>query len=228
MDDSICRHSQHSLGVERPGLSRRRLLTGAAVGVGLFAAWRATTAVAEVAELGDAANAIDPAKRIEVPPFVPAPSTTVPFEPPAAGEIMFPLALGAEWTCYVLDNFGDTRGRCCDYYHKAVDIMADLGTPQVAVVDGVLSRRHEQDMYGWTLEGDDGSRYRYFHNTSDPAGWSEGDRVQQGDVIGFVGDSGTSVGNYHLHFEYYPASQPDTPADPFAKLQRVSGATFQS
>jgi murein DD-endopeptidase MepM/ murein hydrolase activator NlpD len=181
-----------------------------------------------VAQLGTAADANDPARRVEIPPYVPAPSTTVPIEPPAAGEILFPLALGAERVCYVLDNFGDTRGRCCGYYHKAVDIMADRDTPQVAVVDGVLSRRHEQDTYGWTLEGDDGSRYRYFHNTGDPAGWSVGDRVQQGDVIGRVGDSGTSVGNFHLHFEYYPAGQPDTPADPFDKLQRISGATFQS
>ncbi len=110
------------------------------MGAGLLATWRTATAAAEVAQLGDAADANDPARRIEIPPYVPAPSTTVPFEPPAAGEILFPLALGAERTCYVLDNFGDTRGRCCGYYHKAVDIMADLDTPQVAVVDGVLSQ----------------------------------------------------------------------------------------
>ena len=52
--------------------------------------------------------------------------------------------------------------------------------------------------------------------------------MQQGDVIGFVGDSGTSAGNYHLHLEYYPPGQLETPADPFHLLQRVSGATFQS
>jgi murein DD-endopeptidase MepM/ murein hydrolase activator NlpD len=223
MDDPNCPH-----GPASSGLSRRRLLTGAAVGVGLLATWRTSTALAEVGRLGDAANAIVPAERIEVPPFVPAPSTTLPFEPPAAGEILFPLTLTAESTCYVLDNFGDTRGRCCGYYHKAVDIMVDLDTPQLAVVSGVLSRRHEQSTYGWTLDGDDGSRYRYFHNTSDPAGWVEGDRVEQGDVIGFVGDSGTSAGNYHLHFEYYPPGQTDTPVDPFDLLQRVPGAVFAS
>jgi len=228
MDDPTCLHRRPSAETQPHGLSRRRLLTGAVVGIGLVATWRATGAAADVAELGDAANANDPARRLEVPPFVPAPPTTLPFEPPESGEILFPLLLGAESTCYVLDNFGDTRGRCCGYYHKAVDIMADLDTPQLATVGGVLSRRHEESTYGWTLEGDDGSRYRYFHNTSDTAGWSEGDRVQQGDVIGFVGDSGTSAGNYHLHLEYYPPGQPDTPADPFDLLQRVSGATFQS
>ncbi len=228
MHDPACTHGDSATGVPARGLSRRRLLTGAVAGAGLLATWRVGAAVADMAELGDAANANDPATRIEIPPYVPAPATTVPFEPPEPGEILFPLALGTEWTCYVLDNFGDTRGRSGGYYHKAVDIMADLGTPQIAVVDGVLSYRHDQNTFGWTLDGDDGSRFRYFHNTSDPAGWSEGDRVEQGDVIGFVGDSGTSAGNYHLHFEYYPAGQPDTPADPFDVLQRIAGATFQS
>ena len=228
MSDSSCPHPAPIPG----GLSRRRLLGGAAVGAGLLATWRAGAALAEVSTLADPARAIDPAKRIEIPEYQPPPSTTtttttVPIEPPGPGEILFPLALGTEWTCYVLDNFGDTRGRCCGYYHKAVDIMADLDTPQVAVVDGILSYRHEQSTFGWTLEGDDGSRYRYFHNTEDPNGWSLGDRVKQGDVIGFTGDSGTGPGNYHLHFEYYPPGA-DDPVDPFDRLQRVPGATFQA
>ena len=202
------------------------------MGIGVLGTWRAGVALADVSALADPANAIDPAERLEIPEYQPPPSTTtttttVPIEPPGPGEILFPLVLGNDWTCYVLDNFGDTRGRCCGYYHKAVDIMADLGTPQVAVVDGVLSYRHEANTFGWTLEGDDGSRYRYFHNTEDPVGWSLGDRVQQGDVIGYTGDSGTSAGNYHLHFEYYPAGSPETPVDPFDILQRVPGATFQ-
>jgi murein DD-endopeptidase MepM/ murein hydrolase activator NlpD len=125
----------------------------------------------------------------------------------------------------VLDNFGDTRGRCCGYYHQGVDIMADVNTPQLAAADGVLTKRYSGSFFGWTLTGDDGVAYKYFHNTPDDAGWSEGDRVEQGDVIGFVGDSGTSAGNYHLHFEYRPD---DVPADPFHKLQQVPGATFQS
>jgi murein DD-endopeptidase MepM/ murein hydrolase activator NlpD len=225
MDAPTCEHRRHVAGVESRGLSRRRLLTGAAVGAGLFATWRATNALADVAELGDAANANDPARRIAIPPFVPAPSTTLPFEPPAEGEILFPLILGAESTCYVIDNFGDTRGRCCGYSHQGVDIMADLDTPQVAVVDGVLTKRYENTFYGWTLLGDDGVTYKYFHNTPDAAGWSENDRVEQGDVIGFVGDSGTSAGNYHLHFEYRPNN---VPADPFDALQRTPGAAFQS
>lgn len=223
MHDPHCPKGSQLPDAASGGLSRRRLLTGAVAGVGLLAAWRAGAAVAAPERLGDAARANDPARRLEIPPFVPAPSTTVPFDPPGPDEILFPLALGTEWTCYVIDNFGDTRGRCCDYYHQGVDIMADLGTPQIAVVDGVLTKRYSSSFFGWTLLGDDGVTYKYFHNTPDDAGWSQDDRVQQGDVIGFVGDSGTSAGNYHLHFEYRPSN---VPADPFDKLQRVPGATF--
>ncbi len=232
MGDSTCTDPQ-SPAVESRGLSRRGLLTGAAVGAGLLATWRVASAQAEVAQLGDAASANDPARRLEVPPFVPAPSTTLPFEPPAEGEILFPLLLGDEWTCQVADNFGDTRGRCCGYFHEGVDIGAAENTPQVAVVDGVLIKRYTADnttknFYGWTLLGDDGVTYKYFHNTPDDAGWSLGDRVQQGDVIGFVGDTG-SPGAYHLHFEYRPFDEDrdrDWPQDPFPLLQRIPGATF--
>ncbi|MEP4649097.1 MAG: M23 family metallopeptidase, partial [Ilumatobacter sp.] len=154
---------------------------------------------------------------------IPSLSPTVPFRPPEVGEILFPLGVGDEWSAYVLDNYGDTRGRCCGYFHEGVDIMADEGTPQLAVVDGELTKRYEGNFWGWTLLGDDGVTYKYFHSAEDANGWELGDRVQQGDVIGFVSDSGTSVGNFHLHFEYRPGNQP---ADSYDKLQRVPGAIF--
>jgi len=154
-------------------------------------------------------------------------STTLPLppvEPPADGEILFPLALGGEFSAFVLENYGDTRGRCCGYYHQGVDIMADEGTPQLAAVDGVLTKRYENSFWGWTLTGDDGVVYKYFHSAEDANGWELGDRVRQGDVIGYVSDSGTSPGNFHLHFEYRPNN---VPAAPYFMLQRVPGATFQ-
>ena len=234
-------------------LSRRRLLTGTAAGAGLLATWGVGRTMAAGSALEAPAGAAEPADRLEIPAFVPAPPTTVtsttvtpatttpttpttvseipdapvpayPFDPPADGEILFPLALGTEWMAYVLENYGDTRGRGNGYYHQGVDIMAEQGTPQVAVVDGELTRRHDDNTFGWSLTGDDGTVYRYFHSASYGNGWQVGDRVRQGDVIGFVSDSGTSAGNFHLHFEYRPDN---VPADPYGKLQRVDGATFQ-
>lgn len=208
------------------GVSRRRLLTFAVAGAGVLAAAGVGRAVAAGPTIDRSASAQDPARRLRIPELAPVPSTTVPaFEPPGDGEVLFPLAVGGEWSAYVLDNYGDTRGRCCGYFHEGVDIMADEGTPQLAVVDGELTNRYEGSFWGWTLLGDDGVTYKYFHSAEDANGWEQGDRVQQGDVIGFVSDSGTSIGNFHLHFEYRPDNQP---ADSYQKLQRVLGATFQN
>ncbi len=225
-------HFDGHRGVERDEgaarLSRRRLISGAAAGAGLMTAVGIGRAAAVGSTVDRSASANDPARRLEIPEFTPAPPTTVPavpFRPPEVGEILFPLGVGDDWNAYVLDNYGDTRGRCCGYFHQGVDIMADEGTPQLAVVDGELTKRHQDGFWGWTLLGDDDITYRYFHSAEDANGWVEGDRVQQGDVIGFVSDSGTSAGNFHLHFEYRPGNEP---ADSYGMLQRMPGAIFQN
>lgn len=221
-----CRH-ECADGESPVGVSRRRLLTGAAATAGLIATWGIGRAAATASTVDRSAGAELPAHRLENQTMVTTTTTTLPpppVEPPGEGEILFPLALGSEWTAYVLENYGDTRGRCCGYYHQGVDIMADEGTPQLAVVGGELTKRYENTFWGWTLTGDDGVVYKYFHSAQDANGWEVGDRVEQGDVIGFVSDSGTSAGNFHLHFEYRPSN---VPADPYFKLQRVDGATFQ-
>lgn len=221
-----CRH-ECTEPAPHGGLSRRRLLTGAAVGAGMFATWGIGRAAAVAgASIEQSSSARLPASRIGNQTITTTTTTlpSTPVEPPTDGEILFPLALGTDWTAYVLENYGDTRGRCCGYYHQGVDIMADEGTPQLAAVDGELTKRYENSFWGWTLTGDDGVVYKYFHSAEDANGWEEGDRVQQGDVIGFVSDSGTSSGNFHLHFEYRPNN---VPADPYFMLQRVDGATFQ-
>lgn len=148
----------------------------------------------------------------------------LPFVAPEAGEILFPVVVGEDDHCGVIDNFGDTRGRPAPYYHKACDIMADEGLPLRAVVDGVLTKRYENSFFGWTLYDEvDDVVYKYFHNTADANGFAEGDEVRQGDIIGFVGDTGTSPGNFHLHFEYRPGN---VPADCFHKLQRADHVLF--
>lgn len=196
----------------------------------MYATWGIGRAAAVAgASIEQSSSARLPASRIGNQTITTTTTTTTtlpstPVEPPTDGEILFPLALGTDWTAYVLENYGDTRGRCCGYYHQGVDIMADEGTPQLAAVDGELTKRYENSFWGWTLTGDDGVVYKYFHSAEDANGWEEGDRVQQGDVIGFVSDSGTSSGNFHLHFEYRPNN---VPADPYSMLQRVDGATFQ-
>lgn len=84
--------------------------------------------------------------------------------------------------------------------HKGNDLLAAMGTPLVAVVAGTI--QWDLDTLGgvgvW-LRGDDGVGYYYAHLSR----W-EGDaprRVERGDVIGYVGDTGNAKGGPpHLHF----------------------------
>ena len=52
-----------------------------------------------------------------------------------------------------------------------------------------------------SLIGDNGNRYYYGHLSA-----YEGvrRRVEQGQVIGYVGDTGNAIGVPHLHFEIHP------------------------
>jgi murein DD-endopeptidase MepM/ murein hydrolase activator NlpD len=87
--------------------------------------------------------------------------------------------------------------------HMGVDIMAARGTPDVALVAGsVTFKSGGLSGNGAYLSGDDGNLYYYFHLDS-----FEGAprRVAQGDVIGYVGNTGdASGGPTHTHFEIHP------------------------
>lgn len=125
-----------------------------------------------------------------------------------SGPIRFPMAPSPR--CEVLDSFGDPRsaGRS----HEGVDILATLGQPILAVEDGVLIAQYSVDgpsssLSGnaWKLRADDAEAYFYAHMAGFAAGLQIGSRVQAGDIIGFVGDTGNpGTGNFHLHFEYQP------------------------
>ena len=81
-------------------------------------------------------------------------------------------------------------------------MMAPTGTPLVAVVGGSVT--FKQNSLGgnaiW-LRGNNGDSYYYAH-LSRFEGSSRG--VSQGEVIGYVGDTGNATGVPHLHFEVHP------------------------
>lgn len=84
--------------------------------------------------------------------------------------------------------------------HKGLDFTADIGTPVYATGDGKVITAHRSDSYGNVVYIDHGFRYetRYAHLSRFNV--QEGDVVKRGQVIGFVGNSGVSVGP-HLHYE---------------------------
>jgi peptidoglycan LD-endopeptidase LytH len=100
--------------------------------------------------------------------------------------------------------YGDTWGapRSGGRKHKGVDMLAPMGVPIHAVVDGTVS--FGQNWLGGnaaSLIGDNGNRYYYAHLA---AFEGEGRRVGQGEVIGYNGDTGNARGTPHLHFEIHP------------------------
>jgi len=121
--------------------------------------------------------------------------------PPVATEgFVCPVQGGASF----INSWGFPRsgGRT----HKGVDMFAKRGTPTPAVTSGTIKMRTVN--LGGTvtyLYGDDGNKYYYAHLNGYPAGLRDGQRVERGQTIGLVGNSGNAEGaSPHVHFEIRP------------------------
>lgn len=117
---------------------------------------------------------------------------------------------------YMYDDFGRrVKGRV----HEGIDILAPIGTPVVAVADGVVTVARYDERPGWYLavEHDNGWRSLYLHLDGAKPRWDGDQRgaytafaeaigvdveVSAGQVIGYVGHSGTAeIATPHTHFE---------------------------
>ena len=87
--------------------------------------------------------------------------------------------------------------------HKGVDYAAPRGTPVKATGAGKIVLRGKKGGYGKTVVVQHGSRYStlYAHLNNYARGLHTGSRVQQGQVIGYVGSTGLATGP-HLHYEF--------------------------
>lgn len=97
-----------------------------------------------------------------------------------------------------------TAARSQGRVHHAIDIHAPRGTPVIAVADGTIRKLHSGARGGlsvYLLDDDGATRYYYAHLDGYAQGLHEGQRVERGEVIGYVGDTGNAApGDYHLHF----------------------------
>lgn len=242
-------------------LSRRKLFAGLGFGAAAIVVGRAGNASGAVAgQLNRPGQALEQASRITTTTSSTTTSSTttsttsttllvdnesgdtdgddivtedlVPLQP---GQIRFPIVSGEDDDVYVLNNFGAARGTRS---HEGVDIMADHRLVVIAVVDGVLTREYEDSGScsgagnGWTLTDEENNVvYRYFHLDDHADGLDVGDSVVAGQVIGYVGETGTSGvcsstwNNYHLHFEYRPNN---SARDSFGLMQRPEHVVFAS
>ena len=118
-----------------------------------------------------------------------------------------------------------------DRLHPGVDFGAAEGAPVLAAGDGVVEEAKWAGGYGrWLRIGHaDGYETGYGHLLRYAPGVAPGVRVEQGQVVAFVGSSGLSTGP-HLHFEIMQDGRkldPSTaPVPQERELDRAAAAAF--
>jgi murein DD-endopeptidase MepM/ murein hydrolase activator NlpD len=91
--------------------------------------------------------------------------------------------------------------------HLGVDFGARPGTPILSTGEGRISFAGYSTGYGKTIKirHDNGLTSLYAHQKSFKKGIKSGTKVKQGEIIGYVGNTGLSSGP-HLHFGMYRGS----------------------
>ncbi len=96
--------------------------------------------------------------------------------------------------------------------HYGVDLVAKLGTPVLATSSGKIEFKGVKGGYGRVVVIKHGPVYTtlYAHLDKFAPQLVAGKRVQQGQIIGYVGNSGTST-SPHLHYEVRVNNVPQDP-----------------
>ena len=133
--------------------------------------------------------------------------------------LAFPVQPGTERD--IGSKFGAPRDAGARSHH-GIDIFAKRGTPVVAAAPGVVNRVNETAIGGkviWLRDAFGNSLY-YAHLDSQAV--SSGMRVEIGDTLGFVGNTGNARSTPpHLHFGVYRRGE--GPVDPFWFVHRPRG-----
>jgi murein DD-endopeptidase MepM/ murein hydrolase activator NlpD len=106
----------------------------------------------------------------------------------------FNAPVGLNVTC----AYGE--GRSATGYHLGVDLYHHAGTPIAAAADGIVSQVSGGGSYGNLIVVDHGCNVQTYYAHCQSVGVVAGQRVQAGEWIGTVGNTGRTTGT-HLHFE---------------------------
>lgn len=124
------------------------------------------------------------------------------------------------------DSFNDARDGA--RAHEALDMLAPRNTPVLAVEDGKIVKLFFSKAGGITIyQFDPSSRFVYYyaHLEKYADGLAEGNTVQRGQVIGYVGTTGNAPKDTpHLHFAIFQLDEKKewwkgTPLDPYPILK---------
>lgn len=127
----------------------------------------------------------------------------------------------------VSSTFGMRKDPVLGYtrLHKGVDYAAPIGTPVHAAGNGVIVRRGWVHGYGNFIAIKNTPEYTtaYGHMSRFAKGLHVGSHVTQGEVIGYVGETGFATGP-HLHYEVRVDGRPENPLTvTMPKPQPLSG-----
>jgi murein DD-endopeptidase MepM/ murein hydrolase activator NlpD len=110
-------------------------------------------------------------------------------------------------------------------YHQGIDISVGMGTPIMASADGEVIQSGNNGDYGNCVQIKHANGYVTLYGHQSRIATSMGKKVVQGQVIGYVGSTGTSTGA-HLHFGVKDASGKFI--DPMKVLNGTASATYGS
>jgi murein DD-endopeptidase MepM/ murein hydrolase activator NlpD len=131
----------------------------------------------------------------------------------------------------LIPTFDEKRG---DRLHEAIDILAERGTPVMAVEDGTLAKLFTSKQGGLTIyQFDPGKEYAYYYAHLDryAEGLAEKQNLRRGQVIGYVGSTGNADARTpHLHFAIFKLGPEQRwwqgdPIDPYEVFTSAGHAT---
>ncbi len=128
-------------------------------------------------------------------------------------------------------GFGMRRHPLLGYskMHAGVDFGAPSGTPIRAAGSGTIDLAGRNGAYGIAVVLKHNTKYKtlYAHMSKLAAGIRKGARINQGQIIGYVGSTGRSTGP-HLHYEVRANNRPVNPtAIKAAGGKQLAGADFK-
>lgn len=228
--------STHLLGTHLGGLGMRPALAFVAslLAGGCYEGSLARDADEDLAGFGDAEESSDveevPTERDDAPGTLPAMC--------APTMHLFPVAdahnIGYDPSCndYNCDISCPDERANSDWNgpagHHGIDVFAYRGAPLVAVTSGTIQK------VGWAIKPDgtpsktsgirvrlrDDCGWEYYYGHLDEAVVSEGQRVEAGELLGYMGNTGT--GGVHLHFNVSPDGGYSNDIDPIDLLKATS------
>jgi len=127
----------------------------------------------------------------------------IPAIQPIRKEDLTRMASGYGWRS---DPFTKARKK-----HNGMDFTAPTGTPIYATGNGKVKRAdNTASGFGNHIEIDHGYGYKTIYAHLSKYNVKRGQKVSRGDLIGFVGNTGRSVGP-HLHYEVHKSERPINP-----------------